>query len=126
MKKIIILFAAVCMIVPAIACADIDLSAMSFDELIELKAQIIAEIMSRDDFKEITVPAGKYVVGEDIPAGTYTISCSKYMSSICVNEFEAMYMVTQDSPVGRIKLKNGDAVELTSAVIFQKYAGLGF
>lgn len=52
----------------------IDLSALSFDELKALEQQIIKEMISRPEYKEVTVPLGTYKVGEDIPAGKWTIS----------------------------------------------------
>lgn len=57
-------------------CADgIDLSSLSWDELIALKADINRELMSRDEWEEVEVPQGVYVVGEDIPAGKWTVRC---------------------------------------------------
>lgn len=55
------------------AFADIDLSALSFDELVALKDSIDMEIWSREEWQEVTVPQGIYVIGEDIPAGHWTI-----------------------------------------------------
>ena len=56
--------------------ASIDLSALSFDELIELSEQITKEITSRSEWKEVTVPAGLYEIGVDIPAGYWTITAA--------------------------------------------------
>ena len=62
--------------------ASIDLSALSFDELKELSEQITKEITSRAEWKEVTVPAGVYVVGVDIPAGYWTITATKKQTSM--------------------------------------------
>lgn len=56
------------------AAADpIDLSGMSFDELVALRDQLNLAIWNSQEWQEVTVPAGVWVVGEDIPAGHWTI-----------------------------------------------------
>ena len=56
------------------ACAEgIDLSGMSLDELVALKEQINLAIWNSEDWQEVQVPQGVYVIGEDIPAGKWTI-----------------------------------------------------
>lgn len=59
-------------IAPA-AFADVDLSGMSFDELVALKDQINLALWNSADWQEVTVPQGLYKVGSDIPAGKWTI-----------------------------------------------------
>lgn len=69
------------------AATGIDLSALSWDELIALKAEIGKEQMSRDEWQEVEVPEGVYVVGEDIPAGKWTVKCKTgYLSRITWGE----------------------------------------
>ena len=53
----------------------IDLSALSWEELLDLKAAITLEQFSRDEWQEVEVPHGVYKFGEDIPAGKWTITC---------------------------------------------------
>lgn len=79
MKKIISLLLVLMMImsVPVFAAADYDLSAMTWDELIALRAAIMKEQMSRDEWQEVEVPQGVYKVGEDIPAGHWTVKCKE-------------------------------------------------
>lgn len=61
------------------AFAEIDLAGMSFDELVKLKDQINLAIWNSQEWQEVTVPQGVWLVGEDIPEGHWTISCkSKY------------------------------------------------
>lgn len=55
------------------AFADVDLSSMSFDELVALKDQINLAIWNSADWQEVTVPQGVWQVGADIPAGKWTI-----------------------------------------------------
>lgn len=73
MKKFLILIIAVCMMISCAAAEGIDLSGMSFDELVALKQKINLAIWNCQEWQEVTVPQGIYVVGEDIPEGTWTI-----------------------------------------------------
>lgn len=78
MKKMIcaILTLAIFLAVTAAAFADgVDLSSLTWEELLELKAAITLEQWSRDEWEEVEVPQGVWVVGEDIPAGKWTITC---------------------------------------------------
>ena len=73
MKKLF-LFLLVLVLVPVFSVADgVDLSAMSLEELYALRSSVSAEILSRSQWESVTVPEGFYVVGEDIPAGHWTI-----------------------------------------------------
>lgn len=56
--------------------AGVDLSGMSFDELIALKDQINLAIWNSEEWQEVTVPQGRWIVGEDIPAGKWTVKCA--------------------------------------------------
>ena len=56
------------------AAAEIDLSNMSFDELLELQTQVNQAIFNSDKWKEVEVPMGVWDVGKDIPAGRYELS----------------------------------------------------
>ncbi len=77
MKRIISSIAVIALMitlfVPVAISEDIDLSSYTWEELVELSAKINAELMSRPEFKEVIVPIGAYKVGEDIPAGKWTI-----------------------------------------------------
>lgn len=53
-----------------------NLEDLSFEDLSDLRDQILKEMMSRDDWQEVTVPAGTYKVGEAIPAGRWIITCA--------------------------------------------------
>lgn len=55
---------------------DINLAGMSYDQLVELKDQINMAIWKSQEWQEVTVPQGEWVVGTDIPAGKWTIRCA--------------------------------------------------
>ena len=69
---IILAFVLLITIAPS-AFADVDLSGMSFDELVALKDQINLALWNSADWQEVTVPQGLYKVGSDIPAGKWTV-----------------------------------------------------
>lgn len=73
MKKFVCLL--ICLLcVPSLCVAEVEIGAMSFDELIELREKVIAEIITRPEWNCVTVPAGVYEIGVDIPAGHWTIT----------------------------------------------------
>lgn len=73
MKKLICLIAIMCLVFPY-ASAEIDLSGMTYAELVALKDKINLAIWNSKEWQEVTVPQGIWVVGEDIPAGHWNIS----------------------------------------------------
>lgn len=110
--------------------SSMDLSGMNYEELIDLKAQIIKEMMTRDEFEGVDVPIGQYTIGEDIPAGVYTLCMADnaLMGMIKINDYDESYVLSSENDtVGKIELEDGDTVEITiGAMTFKKYMGLGF
>ena len=75
MKKLITLLLILAMLLPAAVLADLpDISGLSFDELVQLKEQINLAMWNSQEWQEVTVPAGTWKVGEDIPVGHWAIS----------------------------------------------------
>lgn len=72
MKKLLALLLLL-LALPMCAQADVDLSGMSFDELVALSDQINLAIWNSQEWQEVTVPQGIWKVGEDIPEGHWTI-----------------------------------------------------
>jgi len=77
MKKVLSVLVALVLLLPAIALAEVDLTGMSYDELVALKDQINLAIWNSEEWQEVSVPAGVYTVGEDIPVGKWTISAAE-------------------------------------------------
>ena len=73
MKKLILVLIALALLGSS-AVAEIDLKGMSYDELVELRSQVDAALWASEEWNEVEVPAGVYIIGEDIPAGHYTVS----------------------------------------------------
>ena len=65
-----------CLLLPACA-EEIDLTTLTWEELLELKTAITLEQLTRDEWEEVEVPQGVYKVGEDIPAGKWTVRCTR-------------------------------------------------
>lgn len=75
MKKVLALIVVVLSMFSTLAIAEVDLSGMSYEELVALKDRINLAIWNSEEWQEVTVPQGIWVVGEDIPAGHWTIKC---------------------------------------------------
>lgn len=71
-----LLFALILSTAPFAHAETFDLSGLSFDELVALKDRINLAIWNSQEWQEVTVPQGVWIVGEDIPAGTWTVRCA--------------------------------------------------
>ncbi|MBR2565639.1 MAG: hypothetical protein IKE29_13585, partial [Paenibacillus sp.] len=91
-----------------------------------LRVSIVDELMARGEMKSANVPAGEYVVGDDIPAGSYSITTDQLLVTIVIGDYDGMYVVSPDSPVGKLTLKAGDKIQITGKIVLTKYAGLSF
>lgn len=134
----------------AAAFADVDLTGMSFDELVALKDKINLAIWNSQEWQEVEVPQGVWAVGADIPAGKWTIralegdNCGitvgtevesggtevKYKYGDIVFS-ESSFMYSPGSLVEyTVDLQDGEYIEISiSSAIFTPYAGkpaLGF
>ena len=73
MKRLLVLFLSLVLLAGSGAADPIDLSGMSFDELVALRDQLNLAIWNSQEWQEVTVPAGVWKIGEDIPVGYWTI-----------------------------------------------------
>lgn len=123
---------------------DIDLAAMTVEELVALRSEIDQAIAaasgsdnSNTEAKEVTVPQGTYVIGVDIPAGTYTLEAGSIVAMTMVFETKDgvenldglinSYSISEGEPAGRVELKDGNAIQISlGSVVFKPYQGLGF
>lgn len=128
-------FIALCLVAFVVfGCALAELDDMSFDELIDTNRQIVCEIMSRPEWKETNVPSGEWVVGEDIPAGTYSVAAKSRMCIMTIwasreKDFSSLvgeYVIYEDEPFGKITLKDGYLVVFSQNVIFAPPKGIEF
>lgn len=77
MKKVFALLVALLLAFGSCAAAEgtdaFDFSGLSLAELAELQSRITLAMFETDEWQEVEVPQGVYKIGEDIPAGKWTI-----------------------------------------------------
>lgn len=154
MKKLLSVLLILCLVIPS-AIAEIDLSGLTFSELVELRDKCLTEMTKRDEWQEVTVPTGVWEIGKDIPAGHWDIRCSKvtansyavitYVSELDETKKKASFMATTRyadliKPEGSRAMTNNIVIDLEMnegmflivercPVIFTPYTGkpnLGF
>lgn len=135
--KRIALFLVFLLVVSSVPCTvsaeRIDFSGLSLDGLIMLKTWINEEIAERTkNDKEVCVPVGEYIVGADIPVGTYTIS-NRDSWHAQVHQYTAagnlimFYSIGENENIGKISLQDGQIIQITlNSVYFSIYKGLDF
>lgn len=132
MKRVALLVMAL-LLVGALASADVDLSGMTYDELVELRDQLDKTIWAMDEWEYVQVPGGDYDVGVDIPAGRWTLVGVDY-SYFCVyksrnlkDDYDAQ-IVSEPLDYNErynITLEDGQYFELSGTIAFQHYLGAG-
>ena len=82
MKLLLVVLLVALTVLPVSALADpIDISGLSFDELVELQERINLALWDADEWQEVTVPPGIYEIGKDIPAGVWNIKAAEGLRS---------------------------------------------
>ena len=154
MKKFFVLLLSVLILSSGISAAeDIDLSGLSFEQLVALRERLNLAIWSSREWQEVTVPAGVWVIGQDIPAGHWSIRVAGDCDVILVSYFDKLddaglsvgsgaYLFNQtiatpglsgfgevNAETMDIDMQDGWFFKCDGAVIFTPYAGkpdLGF
>ncbi len=73
MKRALSLILAALILMPS-ALAEVDLTGMSYEDLLKLREQVSLEIWTRAETKAVTVPVGVWEIGKDIPVGHWSIT----------------------------------------------------
>lgn len=149
MKKIFVLLLSLSMLVTGAAAEmSIELADLPLEMLVALRDQINLAIWNSQEWQEVTVPAGVWVIGKDIPEGHWTIKTAiesdyqfiYYFDKLDPTGLDADYssyvfmqqIVSQDladsglvaSPASfSIDMKDGWYIKTTGAMIFTPYAG---
>lgn len=129
MKKVCSLLLSIFLLF-SFAVAETNLSEMSYDDLIALQKELVIEIMSRPEWKEVEVPAGQYTIGVDIPAGWYSMKPKSKWDSVYLRWYPNPdndywdYLRTDD--IARFELKEGMRIYLEQTTIFAPARSLGF
>lgn len=88
MKKLVAIIMALIAFFGMAYSETIDLDAMSVDELVKLRNDVIEALYSKNG--AVSLPEGRYVAGKDIAAGTYTIvQCEEDTCSV-INIYESL------------------------------------
>lgn len=133
MRKLLAVVLLVLLAVAPVCVAEIDLSGMSFDELIELQTQVNLALWETEEWQEVTVPLGKYIVGKDIPEGEWMVS-SQEGHSAYINVYDDDTMKWSRAAIGealdkgetiKLTLVNGNCVVIDiSPIVFKPYVPL--
>jgi len=112
MKKLFALLLALALILPAAALADLpDLTGLSFDDLIKLREKVNLAIFSSDGWQEVTVPAGIWKIGKDIPAGHWSFrpaNESGYFTVYYCNKLNSVGTEAADDADGWFEIMSGN------------------
>ncbi|MBR3796158.1 MAG: hypothetical protein IKK34_09070 [Clostridia bacterium] len=82
MKRLVTLMLMLLFMVGVASAEAIDLSGMSFDELVALREKVDLAIWSCEEWQEVKVPQGVWVIGQDIPAGKWTIKADDGITAL--------------------------------------------
>jgi len=113
--------------------ADFDFSAMSLAELIDVRNMIQSAMWESGEWQSVEVPPAVYKIGEDIPAGHWTITATGYLN-LFWGEAIDKYGVDVEKTIEMLLLDEGESVSWnlvegtylkvgTKSVIFTPYAG---
>lgn len=152
MKKLTSIALVLCIVmIPVLSlAATIDLSGMSLADLIKLQEQITIAMWKTQEWQEVTVPAGLYQVGREIPAGKWTITATPNASMAQVEigsklddtgmgiswsgSYESNYLYGKESWLydesqmnfWNVTLTDGLYINLGATMVFTPYAGPSF
>ena len=137
MKKAlsVILCAMLVLLTSSALATDVDLSSLSYDDLLALKLKIDTEVMSRPETKSVSVPIGVYEVGVHIPAGEYSLAQDGGYTTITVakaadfSDYGNIVGSTsvEEVGIGRFVLEEGQYVKVEHGrMLFSTFTGLGF
>lgn len=136
MKRIVSVILMIVLCIGGIASADVDLSGMTFEELLELQQKVNDALFSSDEWIEVEVPLGVWDIGKDIPAGRYELSASPKAGSYRMpyvsyylerhengspNKLRGSYRIEEGNTLV-IDLYEGNVIKIEDrSVIFRKY-----
>ena len=128
MKRLFVLVLALCLL-PVACSAEVDLSGLSFDELLALRSRVEMEILARPEWREVVVPTGDWVVGVHIPSGDYSVRAVSYgLLQIRSADGRSVFssVIREGEHVGRFVIEEGWTVHVEKDLIFAPAIGLGF
>ena len=117
MKRVLCVALVLCLLP---VCALSDYADMTDDDLKAEFRQIMGELFSRGIWVSDTIPAGFYIVGEAIPAGSYELTPTKHatvevfpdMEHLTDNRGRTMYLIFNEGETFVLSLTDGMTVDL--------------
>ena len=117
MKRIVCALLILCLI-PVVASAEY--ASMTDDELKTAFHEIMNEFLARGIWESDTIPAGFYIVGESVPAGSYQLTPTKHgtiaifpdMEHLTAYRGRTMYLIFEEGETFVISLVDGMTIEL--------------
>ena len=136
-KRIIAGLMAGAFLIGGFALADVDLSGMSYEELIALHSDVIEAIEASGEAVSFRAEPGEYIVGVDIPVGRYSVRAVDGVDFcvVTVDNVDGLWRVNEtfrdsDEPakvIGQLILEEGEKVEIRGgAALFGAPAGITF
>lgn len=131
MKKLLLITLACCLFLSYAVADGIDLSSMSFDELVSFRNAITAELMARPEWKRVQVPVGRWIIGEDIPAGYYSISAPSDLAIVKStpdgsSSHDFYHVLAKGEKVGKELFLEGSVFENDAVITLSPPVSLGF
>ena len=152
MKKLFTLFLAICILmIPILSLSEsFDLSGLSLADLVKLQERVTMAMWKTEEWQEVTVPAGLYKVGVEIPVGKWTITATPKASMAQVEignklddtgmglswagSYESNYLYGKESwsyneskmNSWDVTLSDGLYIKLAATMIFTPYSGPSF
>lgn len=112
MKKILVLILTACLLaVPAVfaSAEDVtDLSSLNDEQLVALLAEAQSEIVARHIEKTASLPAGTYIGGRDVPAGSYVLATAGTEDEFGIVSLRSVNDPAEGYPSKLYELKDGD------------------
>lgn len=112
MKKTLVLFLTVCLLAVPMAFApaeDVtDLSVLNDEQLVALLAEVQGEIVARHIEKTASLPAGTYIGGRDVPAGSYVLATAGTEDEFGIVSLRSVNDPAEGYPSKLYELKDGD------------------
>lgn len=90
MKRLFALLLTALMLAGSAAADPVDLSGLSFDELVALRDQLNLAIWNSQEWQEVTVPEGIWIVGQDIPAGHWSVRVAAEHDYFYISYFDIL------------------------------------
>ena len=112
MKKIIAIVFAIMITTCSVFAADIDLSSLSLDELLELRTQL-NEIINEQIPADNTIGEGRFLVGSDIKEATFNFTCIDESIDIFVYNSPEELKKNIFSYINHVSLEKGEAGTVT-------------